>query len=45
MLGLIGKKVEVKDSRNPSLIGIKGEIVDETKNMLVIRTEKGEVKV
>ncbi|RLG17415.1 ribonuclease P protein subunit [Nanoarchaeota archaeon] len=45
MLGLIGKKVEVKDSRNPSLIGIRGEIVDETKNMLIIRTRKGEVKV
>ncbi len=33
---LIGLKVEVKDSTNPNQVGIRGRIMDETKNMLVI---------
>ncbi|MBU0461751.1 MAG: ribonuclease P protein subunit [Nanoarchaeota archaeon] len=36
---LIGLKIEVVDSRNPSLRGKKGTIIDETKNMLVIRED------
>ena len=42
---LIGLKVEVVESKNKSLVGLKGKIVDETKNMLVIETSKGEKKV
>lgn len=35
---LIGLEVEVIDAKNKSLIGIKGKIVDETKNTFVIET-------
>ena len=36
---LIGKKIEIIQSNNKSLIGIQGKIVDETKNMLSIETD------
>ena len=38
---LIGLKCEVIKSTNPLQVGIKGEIVDETYHMLIIRTERG----
>ena len=37
----IGLEVEVVESPNPSEVGIKGVVVDETMNTLKIRTEKG----
>ena len=42
---LIGLDVEVVDANNKNLVGIKGEIVDETKHTLVIETEHGEKRV
>jgi ribonuclease P protein subunit POP4 len=42
---LIGLEVEIRKSTNKSQIEIKGRVVDETYNMLVIETEKGEKKV
>ena len=42
---LIGLDIEISDSKNKSEIGIKGKIIDETKNCLVINTDKGEKKV
>jgi ribonuclease P protein subunit POP4 len=42
---LIGLEVEIRKSTNKSQIGIKGRVVDETYNMLVIETENGEKKV
>jgi ribonuclease P protein subunit POP4 len=42
---LIGLVVEVVRSKNLSQQGITGEVVDETKNLLVIRAESGEKKV
>ncbi len=41
----IGLCVEVVDAQNIDLIGIQGEIVDETKNLFVIETNKGEKKI
>jgi ribonuclease P protein subunit POP4 len=38
---LIGLFATVVASSNPSQVGIEGTIVDETKNMLVIRTRSG----
>jgi len=37
----IGLNVEVVESPNPCEVGIKGVVVDETKNTLKIKTEKG----
>ena len=41
---LIGLNVEIIDSKNKSLIGIKGKIIDETKNMIFIETQDKEIK-
>ena len=38
----IGLPVEVLTSRMESLKGVKGRVIDETKNMLVIETPEGE---
>jgi ribonuclease P protein subunit POP4 len=35
---LIGKQVEVVASKDPTLKGIRGAIMDETKNMLLVVT-------
>ncbi len=35
---LIGNQIEVIKSKNKSLEGIKGKIIDETKNTLTIKT-------
>lgn len=42
---LIGLEVEVLDSTNKYQKGIKGKVIDETYNTLVIETEKGEKRV
>ena len=42
---LIGLEVEVVDAKNKSLIGIKGKIVDETKNTFVIEIKGKEKKL
>lgn len=41
---LIGLEIEVADSRNTSDKGIKGKIIDETKNCLIIKTKDKEEK-
>ena len=42
---LIGLTVEIADSTNKFQIGLKGLVVDETKNTLIIETEKGIKKI
>jgi len=42
---LIGLRVEIVASFNKFHIGIKGLVVDETKNLLIIETENGIKKV
>jgi len=37
----IGLWVEIVDAKNKDLIGLRGEIIDETKNTFKIKTEKG----
>jgi len=41
---LIGSQIEVVDSKNKSLIGLKGKIIDETKNMLILDNQKKLIK-
>ncbi|MEM4166031.1 MAG: ribonuclease P protein subunit [Candidatus Bilamarchaeaceae archaeon] len=41
----IGLKVEIVKSSQKHLVGLKGTVVDETKNMLVIESEKKERKI
>jgi ribonuclease P protein subunit POP4 len=42
---LIGLTVEIADSTNKFQVGVKGLVVDETKNTLTIETEKGMKKI
>ncbi|WP_456471959.1 ribonuclease P protein component 1 [Methanocaldococcus sp.] len=42
---LIGLKVKIVDSKNKSMVGIEGRVVDETRNMLIIETDKKIVKI
>ena len=39
--GIIGRDAEVVNSNNRSLVGIKGEIIDETLKTIVILTKNG----
>lgn len=42
---LIGLDVEIVNSPDPSQTGIKGTVVDETKNLIVIKTGKDLKKI
>jgi ribonuclease P protein subunit POP4 len=39
---LIGLRTQIVESTNPSAIGLYGEIVNETKSMLVLQTAAGQ---
>lgn len=39
---LIGLEIEIKKSHNPTLVGMKGRIVEETRNMIKIQTKNKE---
>jgi RNase P/RNase MRP subunit p29 len=38
---LIGCRIKVSESENRELEGTAGEVIDETKNLIVIKTKKG----
>ena len=38
---LIGQEVTISDSKNNEIIGIKGKIIMETKNMIIMNTKDG----
>ena len=40
---LIGSLVEVKESKNKSLVGLKGKVIDETKYIIKIK-DKDKIK-
>ncbi len=40
----IGLRVEIIEAKNPSLVGLKGKIIDETKNTITIETKDKETK-
>lgn len=42
---LIGLHIMITDSNNKNLIGMQGKIVDETRNMITIKTDQGEKKL
>lgn len=42
---LIGSHITIIDSKNKSLINIDGMVVDETRNTITIKTNKGEKKL
>ena len=42
---LIGLDTEIVKSNNEQIVGLRGRIIDETKSMLVISTQKGIKKI
>jgi len=42
---MIGRKIIVSEAKNKSLIGITGRVIDETRNLFIIETDKGEKKL
>lgn len=42
---LIGLTVEIVDSKNKTLIGLKGKVIDERRNIFLIRSKNVEKKV
>mgnify|MGYP001607056023 FL=1 len=42
---LIGLNLEITDAKNKKLIGIKGKILDETKNMFIIKTKNSTKRI
>ena len=42
---LIGLEIEIKESKNPSQVGLKGRVIGETYSMLEIETAKGEKNI
>jgi len=41
----IGRFIKILSSKNPSLIGLRGRIIDETKNTITLLTEKKQIKI
>lgn len=41
---LIGKSIKIIESKNKSNTGLRGKIIDETKNTLQIKTKQGSKK-
>ncbi len=44
-LTFIGQEIEIINATNPQLLGLKGKVIDETKNLIIIKTEKGVKKI
>jgi len=42
---LIGLSVVVREATDPTLVGLRGRVVDETRNTLLVETAKGEKRV
>lgn len=42
---LIGLNTEIVKAKNPSLVGIKGKIIDETKNTITIKQKEKMKKI
>ena len=42
---IIGEEAQINDSKNISVKGLNGVIVDETKNTITLKTEKGFKKI
>lgn len=42
---LIGTHIKITNSKNKSLIGLQGKIVDETRNTILLSTNEGDKKI
>lgn len=42
---LIGLSIHVRHATDPTLVGLRGRVVDETRNTLLVETSRGEKRI
>ena len=42
---LIGQEITITQSKNKEIIGIKGKVIMETKNMIILKTDYGKKSI
>jgi len=42
---LIGSNIEITESKNKTLVGLKGKVIDQTRNTITLETKKGIKKI
>lgn len=42
---LIGQKITITQSKNKEIIGLKGKVIMETKNMITVKTDNGKKNI
>ena len=42
---LIGERIKIDESKNETLKGIKGKVIDQTKNTITVQTDRGAKKI
>ena len=42
---IIGSNMEITESKNRTLVGLKGKVINQTKNTMTLETKKGIKKV
>ena len=42
---IIGSNIEIIESKNKTLVGLKGKVIDQTKNTIRLDTKKGTKKI
>ena len=42
---IIGKNITIKDAKNKSLIGKHGQVIDETKHTITIKTQQKQLTI
>jgi len=42
---MIGSNIEIIESKNKTLTGLKGKVIDQTKNTITLETKKGKKRI
>ena len=42
---IIGSNIEITESKNKTLVGLKGKVIDQTKNTITLNTREGTKRI
>tara|TARA_Y100000034_G_C6851085_1_gene386139 strand:+ start:973 stop:1164 length:192 start_codon:yes stop_codon:yes gene_type:complete len=42
---MIGSNIEIIESKNKTLVGLKGKVIDQTKNTITLNTKEGTKRI
>ncbi|MBS3135188.1 ribonuclease P protein subunit [Candidatus Woesearchaeota archaeon] len=42
---IIGSNIEITESKNKTLVGLKGKVIDQTKNTIMLKTKEGTKRI